>query len=136
MAAIYQWIIVDDVTVTTTPYPIESSDGVEFSITLGLSILREIQNTDMSIKTVPLNSEMTTVLLSVDVGPTEMSIKTLPLESVLTTILNERTADPTELSIKTLPLDGMMQKQLVTIQAPPRGAEFSITLGNCSLDPV
>lgn len=136
MAAIYQWIVDDGVVVTTTLYPVESSDGVEFSVDLGLSILREIHNSDMSVTVNAIGGTLDTVLLSVNVGPTDMSITTVPLDGELTTILNSRDAGPTEMSVSTMPLDGILDTQLVTIQAPPRGAEFSITLGTCTLDPV
>jgi hypothetical protein len=136
MAAIYMWYVLDDVIVTTTLYPVESSDGVEFSVSLALGILRQIHNTNMSVQVLPLDGTLTTILLDTEANPTEFAVSTLPLDSLLTTILNERDADPTDFGVSTLPLDGVLTTQLVTIQAPPRGAEFSITLGSCNLTPV
>ena len=138
MAAIYQWLedgVVYTV-LTTTLYPVEASDGVSFGVTLGAGILRQIPYTTYSITTTPLDSEMTTILVDLTVPDTEYSITTTPLNSEMITILNDRTPNPTEYSITTTPLDGVMDTQLVTVQAPPRGAEFSIRMGTWSLDHI
>jgi len=136
MAAIYQWIVDDGVTVTTTLYPVESSDGVEFAVDLGYSVLREMHNSDVGFSVAPINGELNTILLTVDVGPTDMGFSVAPIDGEMFTILNDRTPDPSLMGFSVGPLDGVLTTQLVTIQAPPRGAEFSITLGTCSLDPV
>jgi len=136
MAAIYMWIVNEEVIVTTTPYPLENTEGSNFSVNLAVGILREIHNTNFGFTTVALQSEMTTVLNERTANPSEFSFTTVAIESEMTTILNERTADPSEFSFEILPLDGVMETQLVTIEAPPRGAEFSVILGNCTMDAV
>ena len=136
MAAIYMWIEDQEVIVTTTLYPIEVIDGVDFAISLVSGLTQEVIEDAYDFSVTVLDVGLIEVLISEgpfdDAYDFSVTVLDVGLEQVL---ISEGPFDDAYDFTVTV-LDVGLELKLVTGLMPDEGIDFAISLVSGSMTPA
>ena len=139
MAAIYMWIEDQEVIVTTTLYPIEVIDGVDFGISMVSGSMAPVPNESLDV-TAPsvLSVYMEVVLNELPIADEALDVSAVDIvdvymEMVLFALpVQDEALDVTAVAV----LDVTMESLLVTGLMPDEGIDFAISLVSGSMTPA
>lgn len=139
MAAIYQWIIGDEVVYTTTLYPIEAEDSLQLTVTVqDGGYLSNFPVDNVSFSWSPEQFELVTLLLSSNTDTDYVQFEWEPREFELVELLLSANTDVDYVQFEWAPIDFEIIDMLVICDTPDESLQFTVTVnaGNSSLTPV
>ena len=137
MAAIYMWFNPgEEVTFTTTLYPLEAADALNLSVTLVSWTMQEPTDESMDMSVGFVSGQLNTLLL--DYGPEDeaMDINVGFVSGQLNILLLEYGPDDEAMDISVGFVSGILNDLLVETYAPDEALEFSIALTSFTMTPV
>jgi hypothetical protein len=123
-------------TLTTTLYPLEAQDAIEFSVTLAEGALWPIPVDNMDLGVEFLSGTLTEILLETPVNEDNMDMGVNIINGVLVTILLDIGPYPDDMNLGVTFVDGLLEAKLVSIYAPDEALEMSVTLASGSMTPI
>jgi len=136
MAAIYQWFVGKEVVYTTTLYPLEAGDALDFTVTLEEFSMSALPEDFMEFGVTFLSGLLEDILIewgppddAVDFGVTFVS-------GLLETILIDWGPPDDYGEFGVTFISGLLEDKLVEIYAPDEALNMAIALHSISMTPV
>lgn len=136
MAAIYQWFPTGQLMfLTTTPYPIEVIDGLEFNVQVGFGGLYLIPNESIDIGATMVSMDLRQILKETGPYYEELDIAQTMVSMDLRQLLKTSGPYYEQLDISQTFISMDLVAKLVTVDTPDEALEMNIELstGECSM---
>jgi hypothetical protein len=141
MAAIYQWIVDDDVYITSTPYPIVDIEYADISVAFFTGDMGPLPTEIYTFEDISLESGLLAKILF-DTGPTEEDYEVENIQLVSGSLISALISLDPEDEIYTFEtivmLDGSMEKKLIVVESPDEQIDIAAApiASDCSMTPV
>lgn len=119
MAAIYQWFVSGEFLFTTTVYPIEALDQLNWSASISGGATFGVAQDAAQFFMQVLNGELEAILYTTGIQNDDMDFTVTPLDSAMDQILFSTGIDVDELQFAATPIDSTMDLALVKHDVQP-----------------
>jgi hypothetical protein len=128
MAAIYQWFVEDLQILTTTLYPIEVFEKLQFGISLVSGNMTAVPLEDFIFDILPLGGNIESVLYTTPLHDEAFEFDILPISGTIQKILYQTPMHDEAFEFDILAVQGNIREALVPALMPDEGMRFGCSL--------